>query len=658
MTTLTRQLSQATPVGTEIQQTKPVDTSLAETLAGVASTGVQFLENKRVREAEAFKQEVQQAGQEFSTEITEAAFGDGSAFVQEGMQVVSRDALKLKQGKINQAEFMSRASAKVSELKALNPTKGAEIDSLFAQAAGFDPRASARAIAFGEANGQANLEEAVIKRAKGAQIKLNDDGSINRRSTFQAQILKEVSDQKIEAEIQRLGGSGGGGGGGSSLLSPGEVNQGIESLAVSWENNFLNDFMSLSAVVNDPNFLTTPKENQDAALIGFEQLFNNSYSLADRAALRMDPSIGEGFKERIVDLFGPMQRTLDIDDPTKINIIRDTNAMAAARLEAGGLVNTEALIDMAGVSSKGTNSDFAYQYIYDPARGNAVKAVLEETALRAGENLADIQKRGGAIKVKEDSLKAAIAIKDSIFDGSYTLAEAEAIHGRAATGAAYVTNYQGLKGVINSGHDDAKSVAEIVRSIGNHNDWYGTPGNADISNINATYDNIIAQPGYQFYVNKVNAVHPGQAEQMNEFRRNVSRDKLNVLWRENLANSSGNLRDDVNISLNDDGTFNLKSPVTGGPVDPSLGNVPPKVISAVNAMNNVIRAQPGEAERLKLLVKFLEGDLAPKLPENFKLRGGIVRTGEQSIVDKAIAAIKKGPFEGQVAKDRREEEKE
>lgn len=147
MAQLTRELSQASPVGTEVIQTKVVDNSAAKVLGGVANTVTQYVQTRDAevgRDAAAATEDAVKAADE------QFKLNDIEQNVEASLKDVERSKKAVAQGRIAKDRFTVELDARVKELKSRFPGHTDIIDAKARQLLGFDPRQATREIMFRE----------------------------------------------------------------------------------------------------------------------------------------------------------------------------------------------------------------------------------------------------------------------------------------------------------------------------------------------------------------------------------------------------------------------------------------------------------------------------------------------------------------------------
>lgn len=218
MAELTRQISPASPVGTEVAATTVVDNSAAKFLQNVSTIATKAVQQQDVIISQDARSAVDTTVEELDEERNIASIENT---IDGELRPVATLGRGVKQGRANSDRFTTELDARVRKLKVQFPGHTDIIDKRVRHLVGFDPRQATRDIAFRESaqeidelkqlvslgvqNGLVVFNDSRIGAASG----VNEVSTANAASRFlESQRLSESSAKKLATERAR-GNNGG-----------------------------------------------------------------------------------------------------------------------------------------------------------------------------------------------------------------------------------------------------------------------------------------------------------------------------------------------------------------------------------------------------------------------------------------------------------------
>lgn len=364
MATLTRELSPASPVGTEVRPGKVVDNSAAQFLQDVSSTAVQARQTFDAIEGRT-------ADAATSAAITEADEAFGISAVEQTISQELEPSARLKkgvaQGSANRDRFITDLDSRMRKLKARFPGHQDIIDKRARHLLGFDPRKATRDILFREeTSAQDELSGLVTlgnnngltvwnDRAVGASSGINEVATANAAAAFlEGKRLAETSARAVTA------------------AKAGGTNKEMTEAVVNLERSLEAQFNPQLQVLTDAfrvfhSSVTSPEE--DLAFIRAGRTIKSNMlaavddslsSLSTEESSRVKRTIEDRFEflekglGTDIDAFSRLDETLAIADQLKANlkivaledmenisVINEVYGEASASIIGGQLLNSE-----------------------------------------------------------------------------------------------------------------------------------------------------------------------------------------------------------------------------------------------------------------------------------------------------------------------------
>jgi len=170
---LTRNLNPASPVGTEVIQTKVPDNSLANLVQNTASTGTQFKATEKAIEGRQASKAVDETVAELDDQMQLDPVVD---VINQELGAVEKVKRAESQGRAGKDKFTIELDSRMKKLKSRFPGHIDVIDARARKVLGFDPRQASREIIFRESE---DSDEALARRYGNAAVQFGTEVFVN-----------------------------------------------------------------------------------------------------------------------------------------------------------------------------------------------------------------------------------------------------------------------------------------------------------------------------------------------------------------------------------------------------------------------------------------------------------------------------------------------
>ena len=574
MPPLTKELSQASPVGTDILQGKVVDTSAAQFLQDVSSTVAQARQTFEAiegRTAEAaVSTAVEETDQEFNTTSIDATISGELAPVERLKQGV-------RQGQANKDRFVTELDAKIRKLKARFPGHTDLIDKKARRLLGFDPRVATRDIVFREevaaadelkglVNASVQAGTTVFNRRGDASSGVDEVATANAtQAFFSAKRLAETSAAAIN--VAKTSGNNK------------EMTESVMKLENSLEASFgpqLDTLTSAFSVYQDS--ITTPEEDLAFIRAG-KRLISNMLASTDDTLSVLSNVEQDRVRKTIEGKLAFLERGLgtDLESFSRLNETMVIKDQLLANFKVVTLTDMENISVINEAFGQAAGSIIGGQLLNSELR-KKVQDQIERELATVGE--------GGGIQ----SVQRAIA-------GRITLIEDIILSGKYGANAPHLSDLD-KQVVVEEAWDAAVGYTTEVldeRSVvpwGNTwqalNDTYTSFIRDDVDNLPKLIDNILS-PTFNANLNTLQKTKPLQAASIVGFVSNVFGDSAIVLLnpKGNFLTTSENISQQLKVIQYNPSTKEFEDTLAG-----SSGIVPSRVRDALPVLNsylNIIR---------------------------------------------------------------------
>ena len=570
MPPLTKELSQASPVGTDILQGKVVDTSAAQFLQDVSSTVVQARQTFEAiegRTAEAaVSTTVEETDQEFNTTSIDATISGELAPVERLKQGV-------RQGQANKDRFVTELDAKIRKLKARFPGHTDLIDQKARRLLGFDPRVATRDIVFREevaaadelkglVNASVQAGTTVFNRRGDASSGVDEVATANAtQAFFSAKRLAETSAAAIN--VAKTSGNNK------------EMTEAVMKLENSLEASFgpqLDTLTSAFSVYQDS--ITTPEEDLAFIRAG-KRLISNMLASTDDTLSVLSNVEQDRVRKTIEGKLAFLERGLgtDLESFSRLNETMVIKDQLLASFKVVTLTDMENISVINEAFGQAAGSIIGGQLLNSELR-KKVQDQIERELATVGE--------GGGIQ----SVQRAIA-------GRITLIEDIILSGKYGANAPHLSDLD-KQVVVEEAWDAAVGYTTEVldeRSVvpwGNTwqalNDTYTGFIRDDVDNLPKLIDNILS-PTFNANLNTLKKTKPLQAESLVEFVSNVFGDSANVILnpRGNFITTSENISQQLTSIKYNQETKRFEDILAG-----KSGLIPSRVRDALPVLNSYL----------------------------------------------------------------------
>lgn len=272
MVSLTKELSQPSPVGTEIRGGGVVDTSVADFLQDVTATGIQARRTSQAVEERGVlstvRSEIEGGFEEFGLE------GGVTGIIKDELAPAARNAIGARQGRdpASKDRFITDMDARVRKLKARFPGHSDIIEAQARKILGFDPRKATLDIIFAEGNEAADENQRNINRAiDNGLTSYNVPGDPTSGLNTNQMLIDQLATDRAQLQIGAASAKGNAAGVSADKLAKQEAQMEL----FSGINQEAQPFLQKIAMFASEDFIT--EEAINASFVELKQSLRSSY---------------------------------------------------------------------------------------------------------------------------------------------------------------------------------------------------------------------------------------------------------------------------------------------------------------------------------------------------------------------------------------------